>query len=106
MKSQREGEKGRVGEWESGRVGDEENKFLPISPSPTLPLLLLAAANFERRLGVADLVALPVFHDQLQLVAAGRDVPGQRQSELDMKVASPAAAAIVDFREIAVGHAL
>ena len=56
--------------------------------------LFLPGANFKRRFSVADLVALPVLDDQLHLISARREVFGQRQPELNVKVASPAAAAI------------
>ena len=56
--------------------------------------------------GVGDLVALAVADDQLKLVSAGRDFFRQLQAELDVKIATAAAAAVVDVRKLAAVDAL
>ena len=64
------------------------------------------AADFEVGRGVGDLVALAVADDELELVLARRDFLRQREAELDVKVATAAAAAVVDVRELAAVDAL
>jgi hypothetical protein len=59
-----------------------------------------ADTYLERRGRVTYFVALAVFDHQLQLVTAGFHFFGQREAVLDVEIAPPAAAAIVDDREL------
>src|SRR3954453_22823599 len=68
--------------------------------------LLVARADFERGGCMAELIALPVFDDELEPIAAGRQVFRHREAELDVEIASSAAAAIVDIGKFAAAHPL
>src|SRR6478609_6409878 len=67
--------------------------------------LFTACANFKWRRGVTELVALPILHDQLQPITAGRQILGQRQAELNVEVSPATLAAVVYIGEFAAAHA-